>query len=586
MRSLEEINVDIVRARASGDTELLARCASELDVYNTPDSRAAANHARGVICVIRNEFSVALEHLNRALEHYEMIRDSLSIARVTCSVGNVYATTGDHAVAMECFRRAMSLSEEVGDRRGVAVTKGNIGNIFFQTGDYPAALACFFDALSLHEEHGDHNGVARMFGSIGAVHDALTEYHTALEHFRRSLELYDSLGNRRSVAHITGKFGITCLNMGDHVAAHEYFLRAKQLYVELDDRHGIAFITSKLVAAYLDAGAFDEARTEHLSIESTQVDDPILLCAIYYNRVELQAHSGDLDGAVATLDLALAASKAHGLRAHTAETHRMLRELALRRHDLTGYVEHNNEFIRITEEINGRETAAKLAMQAKQREIDAREREHAQHLAVLHATLPKHVAERVVRGETINDHFTDAAVLFIDIVGFTEHTSSMDTADVVALLERVFTTIDAICDRHNVVKIKTIGDSYMCFRGDADAATNAQSVANVGLDVTKQAFTWPNEAPLQFRVGVHVGDATAGVIGTQRLQYDVWGDTVNVASRLEGASEPGRIHVSEAFATVLRSVSDPAPYTLTPRGMVEIKGKGAMQTHWLAKAMR
>jgi class 3 adenylate cyclase len=137
----------------------------------------------------------------------------------------------------------------------------------------------------------------------------------------------------------------------------------------------------------------------------------------------------------------------------------------------------------------------------------------------------------------------------------------------------------------------------MCFRGDADVSTNAISIARVGIEAMQVAsgaasgvapgvasgvaFMWPHGGRIQFRGGIHLGAATAGVIGTQRLQYDVWGDTVNVASRLEGTSEPGRIHVSEAFADVLRTSSDPAPYTIITRGKVEIKGKGAMQTNWL-----
>jgi adenylate cyclase len=156
----------------------------------------------------------------------------------------------------------------------------------------------------------------------------------------------------------------------------------------------------------------------------------------------------------------------------------------------------------------------------------------------------------------------------------------------------IFNAIDAICTTHDVIKIKTIGDSYMCFRGDADASTNARSVARVALDVLQVApsvapsvapgvaFKWPNGETIRFRAGIHIGPATAGVIGTQRLQYDVWGDTVNVASRMESTGEPGRIHVSDAFAQHLAADA----LTLIPRGLVDIKGKGAMQTYWLELA--
>jgi class 3 adenylate cyclase len=226
----------------------------------------------------------------------------------------------------------------------------------------------------------------------------------------------------------------------------------------------------------------------------------------------------------------------------------------------------------------------------------------------------------MIRGEDVSgDHFDHAAILFVDVVSFTSNTSHMPPADVVKLLETIFRTIDGLCDSQNVVKVKTIGDSYMCFRGDGDATTNARSIANVALDVLHEAFTWPTGEPLRFRAGIHIGPATAGVIGTQRLQYDVWGDTVNVASRMESTGEPGKIHVSEAFAAVLTSPPSPlddhgtstpsalddhgtsppsplsslrggtsslfpVPCSLRERGALEIKGKGMMTTYWLEGA--
>ncbi|MBK9184682.1 MAG: hypothetical protein IPM83_16700 [Ignavibacteria bacterium] len=132
------------------------------------------------------------------------------------------------------------------------------------------------------------------------------------------------------------------------------------------------------------------------------------------NRATLLERSGDLDAAAATLQLALSEAHEHGLRSLTTSVHKALRDLAQKRNDFAGYIEHNNEFTRITEEINGKDTATKLAIQAKQREIDAERKETDKHMAVLHSTLPKHIADRVARGEVVNDHFENASVLFVD----------------------------------------------------------------------------------------------------------------------------------------------------------------------------
>jgi class 3 adenylate cyclase len=190
----------------------------------------------------------------------------------------------------------------------------------------------------------------------------------------------------------------------------------------------------------------------------------------------------------------------------------------------------------------------------------------------------------MIRGEKVTgDHFDHAAVLFIDVAGFTTHTAAMHPGDVVQLLEDLFSRMDSICDRHSAVKIKTIGDSYMCFRGDGTQAENALSIAHLALDVARTPFAWPDGSPLVVRMGAHIGPATAGVIGTQRLQYDVWGDTVNVASRMESHGEPGRVHVSEAFAAALRLNDSMTPdsMALLKRGSIAVKGKGEMTTYWL-----
>jgi class 3 adenylate cyclase len=344
--------------------------------------------------------------------------------------------------------------------------------------------------------------------------------------------------------------------------------------------------TANLIEALLKTGSYWDAESLLVSTDQLQIEVPSTRVEIELSRASILSHHGAYDTAMNTLQEALSIARAHALPSSEMDVHKHIRDLCQLRNDFPGYIEHNNEYSRIREEISGKETATKLAMQEKQREIDAREKEVQRHMAVLHSTLPKHIADRVARGEVVNDSFDNAAVLFLDVVGFTTHSSELDAGVVVQLLQDIFTTFDAICAEHDVMKIKTIGDSYMAVA--FGIANSEQRIANVAKDMMEKEFVWPNtNERVQFRIGLHCGPVVAGVLGTERMQYDVWGDTVNVASRMESTSDPGRIHISEALAKVLNEALDKAlneglikPH-IVPRGEIEIKGKGMMKSYWL-----
>ena len=177
------------------------------------------------------------------------------------------------------------------------------------------------------------------------------------------------------------------------------------------------------------------------------------------------------------------------------------------------------------------------------------EQERARERAVLYSTLPKHIADRVIRGEVVNDHIDNAAVMFLDIVGFTTLSSSLTSQQVIALLDTVFRICDEACKQNNVTRIKTIGDSYLAVampnaeRQMPDQMPNAErqipnqcvAIANAALQIIERiqttdfssllvATSRSSSLQVAVRVGLHCGPITAGVLGTERLQYDVWGN--------------------------------------------------------------
>jgi adenylate cyclase len=193
--------------------------------------------------------------------------------------------------------------------------------------------------------------------------------------------------------------------------------------------------------------------------------------------------------------------------------------------------------------------------------------------------LPQLIADRLQRGESnLADRFDEATVLFADLVGFTSTSAHHAPEQVVAFLDRVFAAFDALVEKYGVEKIKTIGDAYMVASGvPAPRTDHTAAVADLALDMLAAAQSIPPiDAQVQLRVGISSGPVVAGVIGDKRFGYDLWGDTVNVASRMEASSVPGRIQVSEQ---TFRRLAD--RYDFAPRGEIEVKGLGPMTTWYL-----
>lgn len=198
--------------------------------------------------------------------------------------------------------------------------------------------------------------------------------------------------------------------------------------------------------------------------------------------------------------------------------------------------------------------------------------------------LPLPIANRLKQGErTIADNFEEVTVLFADIVNFTEFSADLSANALVELLNEIFSTFDQLAAQHGLEKIKTIGDAYLAVGGLPTPRTDhAEAIAEMALDMQK-AITQFNVLsktgdtyPLSMRIGINTGPVGAGVIGIKKFTYDIWGDTVNIASRMESLGLPGHIQVTSTTYSRLKT-----RYRFQERGMIEVKGKGEMQTYFL-----
>ncbi len=197
--------------------------------------------------------------------------------------------------------------------------------------------------------------------------------------------------------------------------------------------------------------------------------------------------------------------------------------------------------------------------------------------ALLLNVLPAEVAQRLQSDpHSIADHFDDTSILFADVVDFTPLSSRLDAREVVGLLDRLFTSFDELVDRYEVEKIKTIGDCYMVAAGvPTKRPDHAHALAGLALEMRECAKSCLPDADhdLRLRIGISSGPVVAGVIGRRRFLYDLWGDTVNMASRMESHGTPDAIQITRTTFELLRD-----DFVIEPIGLVDVKGKGAVET--------
>jgi adenylate cyclase len=195
--------------------------------------------------------------------------------------------------------------------------------------------------------------------------------------------------------------------------------------------------------------------------------------------------------------------------------------------------------------------------------------------ALLLNILPEEVAQRLqAEPATIADHFDDASILFADVVDFTPLSSRLDAREVVGMLDRLFTAFDELVDRYDVEKIKTIGDCYMVAAGvPRPRPDHAHALAGLALELKDCARTCLPESDLRLRIGISSGPVVAGVIGRRRFLYDLWGDTVNMASRMESHGTSDEIQITRPTWELLRD-----EFVTEPIGLVDVKGKGEVET--------
>ncbi|MEQ8705928.1 MAG: adenylate/guanylate cyclase domain-containing protein [Phaeodactylibacter sp.] len=527
-------------------------------------NKAGISEAEIVMGVLWEEQGIypqALERYNRALAIDEEINNREGMAMSLNNIGNIFNTQGNSSKALEYYKKALAIDEELGIKQGIAVEVGNIGSIYQEQGDTEKALEFFERSLKLNQEIGDNYGVASTYGSLASLYQQEGNAPKALLYYQKALSAFEELGTLQEVARNLNQIGLFHMRQGDYNQALKYCRDGYKIAKELG-----AIVVQELSCQCL-YGTYKELGNEGKAL--TYFEERIILKDSIYNEEN-------------TRKLTQAQMQYEFSRKEAARQAEQEKKDAIALEELERQKLVRNGFM------GGFAVVLLFAgVFFIQRNRIGKEKQRSEELLL--NILPEETAQELKeKGHADAKLINQVTVLFTDFKGFTAMSEQLSPKELVRDLHECFSLFDQICEKHGIEKIKTIGDSYMAAGGlPSTNHTHATDVVEAALEMVevvekgKAGKIARNLPYFEVRVGVHTGPVVAGIVGVKKFQYDIWGDTVNTASRMESSGEVGSVNISQATYELLKH--NPT-FTFKSRGKIKAKGKGEVEMHFASKA--
>jgi adenylate cyclase len=576
---------------------------------------AQAYNLMGVASSLKSDYPKALDYYQRSIKIFEEEGDKRGLAFNLNRIGNIYADQGQYPTALDYYQRCLKNFEEIGFKIGVAGSLGNIGLIYHDQGEYPQALDYHERSLKIFEEMGDKRGMAGSLNNIGLIHEKQGAFPLALDFYQRGLRINEEMGYKSIMATSLNNIGRIYEYQGDFPLALDYYQRSLKIFEELDDKMGIATALGDIGILYQRQGDYPQAlkfcnKGLSLSQEIAALLKEKTACKCLYDTYKAM---GDGNKAleylekINVIDNSLNANETSKKLQQMEFAKQVLQDsLATAQKERLAQEAYNEEISQKTQTRNWSLAGAGVALllaggfysrwryvRASKAKLQT-EKDRSENLLL--NILPADIAaELKEKGRADARDFDLVSILFTDFKGFTEQSAKLSAADLVNEINVCFEAFDTIMEKYGIEKIKTIGDAYMAAGGLPIPSDN--SVKNTVLAALEmQQFISQRKAAndearrpaFEMRVGIHTGPVVAGIVGVKKFQYDIWGDTVNTAARIESAGEIGKVNISQATYELLKrddstSLSVNTDFVFESRGMIEAKGKGQIEMYFVSR---
>jgi len=521
-----------------------AQAAMLANELNWEQGLANANYYLGFNYYNKSDYPDALEYLFKSLKAYETIADEEGIANTTRKIGNVYRDQRNYVKSLDCYFKALKVFERKGDKLGIGKCYSNIGELYGLENKNAEALKYDTMALNIDKEIGYKNGMVIAYFRIGSVYNNQEKYRDGLDCRLKGLAIVlanndISVIPKEQIEEAYGGVGECYLNIAKYTLSHKNDTALQKSIYYLNN----AISVSKEMGQLTDLQKYYNYLSEANALSGKYLNAYENLLLSYQLQDSLFSAENNIKDKIAKLEKIKKRNETLAIIAGFAA---MLIIISI--------IFRNN----------------KLLSFEKKKSDD-----------LLRNILPSEVAEELKnKGVSKPKYFENVTVLFTDFVNFTSAGEKMSPQNLIDELHTCFKTFDVITAKYNIEKIKTIGDAYLAVAGLPMADPNhAQHVVSAAIEINnfmESRYAHIGDRTFQVRIGIHSGSVVAGIVGVKKFAYDIWGDTVNTAARMEQNSEPGKINISQITHDLVKD-----KFNCEYRGEIDAKNKGQLKMYFV-----
>ncbi|MEP6617036.1 MAG: adenylate/guanylate cyclase domain-containing protein [Ginsengibacter sp.] len=504
----------------------------------------------------QGNYTEGLKRILLGLKIWEQLGEKQSVADAEFNVGNFYFTQLNYPEALKHYSQSLKLGRELGNKSSMSASYDAIGLIHAEQGNYTVALNNYATALTMAQEAKDEFAMAEIYINVAEVKRKLKDYNESLKYNFEALNIYEKVGNNFQIPFIFNNIGAVFMRQKKYKDASEFLNKA--LLSSKQSGH-----LEYLKLSYENWASFDSVQGNFKkSLENYKT------YIVYRDSLNNKENTRKLTQTQMQYDFD-----------KQQDSIRLVQE----KKDALGLEELQKQKLVRNGFIGGFGVVVIFAgLFLSQRNKIKKGKMRSDELLL--NILPAEIAEELkTTGATTAKDFSEVTVLFTDFKNFTSMSEKLSAQELVNEINYCYSAFDSITTSHGIEKIKTIGDSYMCAGGLPVAnKTNAEDTISAAIEIRnfmvneKQKHDAEGRPFFEMRIGCNTGPVVAGIVGIKKFAYDIWGDTVNIASRMESSGEAGKVNISGSTYELIKN-----KFRCTYRGKIQAKNKGEIDMYFV-----